>query len=99
MKKEQIIHTVKTGVGFVVSVGVGAIVGNLVKSTTPADTSKIIKACIKVGGFVLSSACGEIASNYTDDQIDEAVIFAEGFIKPEESEESTDVEETKDGEK
>ena len=97
MKKEQIIHTVKTGVGFVVSVGVGAIVGNLVKSTTPADTSKIIKACIKVGGFVLSSACGEMASNYTDDQIDEAVIFAEGFIKPDED--STDAEETEDGEK
>ena len=97
MKKKQIIHTVKTGVGFVVSVGVGAIVGNLVKSTTPADTSKIIKACIKVGGFVLSSACGEIASNYTGDQIDEAVIFAEGFIKPDED--STDVEETDDGEK
>lgn len=82
MKKEEIISTVKSGVGLVVSFGVGTVVGNLIKSTTPVDTGKLVKACIKVGGFVLSSAFGELASNYTDKQIDEAVIFAEGFIKP-----------------
>ena len=90
MKKEKIIETVKTGVGLIVSVGVGAIVGNLVKSTTPADTSKIIKACIKVGSLVLTGAVGDLASKYTDEQIDEAVIFAEGFIKSDDSEEATD---------
>ena len=94
MKKKKIISTVKSGVGFVVSVGVGAIVGNLVKSTTPVDTSKIVKACIKVGSLVLSGAVGDIASKYTNEQIDEAVIFAEGFIKPEND---TDEEDVKHG--
>ena len=93
MKKEKIIETVKTGVGFVVTVGVGAIVGNLVKSTTPVDTSKIIKACIKVGSLVVTGAVGDLAGKYAEEQIDEAVIFAEGFIKPE-----TDTEATDDGE-
>lgn len=92
MKKKKIISTVKSGVGFVVSVGVGAIVGNLVKSTTPVDTSKIVKACIKVGSLVLSGAVGDIASKYTNEQIDEAVIFAEGFIKPETDTDEEDVE-------
>ena len=93
MKKEKIIETVKTGVGFVVTVGVGAIVGNLVKSTTPVDTSKIIKACTKVGSLVVTWAVGDLAGKYAEEQIDEAVIFAEGFIKPE-----TDTEATDDGE-
>ena len=90
MKKEQIIKTVKTGVGLVVTVGVGAIVGNLIKSTTPVDTSKIIKACIKVGSLVVTGAVGDIAGKYAEEQIDGAVIFAEGFIKPDDSEEATD---------
>lgn len=90
MKKEDIISTVKTGVGFVASIGVGAIVGNLVKSTTPIDTSKLIKACIKVGSIVLTGAVGDLASTYTDKQIDEAVIFAEGFVKTDMDEEASD---------
>lgn len=92
MKKEAIIDTVKTGVGFIVTVGVGAIVGNLVKSTTPIDTSKIIKACIKVGSLVLTGAVGDIAGKYAETQIDEAVIFADGFLKPETATDVTEEE-------
>ena len=95
MKKEQIIETVKTGVGVVVTVGVGAIVGNLVKSTTPVDTSKIVKACIKVGSLVVTGAVGDLAGKYAEEQIDEAVIFAEGFIKPDT--EATDEEDVEHG--
>jgi len=89
MKKEQIIETVKTGAGFVIYVGVGAIVGNLIKSTTPADTSKIVKLCIKVGSLLVTGAVGDMAAKYTEEQIDEAVIFAEGFVK-------TDTDETEE---
>ena len=70
MKKIDMLK--KVGV-IVVSVGVGAIVGNIVKSTSPASVGTIKKVCIGIGGFVLSSMISDLASKYTEQQIDNTV--------------------------
>lgn len=64
---------IKTGLSVVVSVGVGAIVNNAVKSTTPVTTKGLTKLCVVVGTFVLGSMFSEKATKYTDEKIDEAV--------------------------
>jgi hypothetical protein len=58
----------------VVSVGVGAIVSNTIKSTTPSSIGTIKKFCIGVGGFVLSSMISDKASRYAEQQIDHTVM-------------------------
>jgi len=63
----------KTVTDVAVSMGAGAIVGNTIKQTTPADAKKYQKVAIGIGGFVLSSAVGSWASNYAQEQIDETV--------------------------
>lgn len=70
MKKLELI---KAGIGLVVSVGVGAIVGNVVKATTPADVKTLTKLCIAAGSLVLTGVAGDMASKYTEEQIDSVV--------------------------
>lgn len=70
MKKLEII---KTAVSIGASVGVGAIVGNVVKSTTPSDVKKITKLLIGFGSLVLTGLASDMASKYTEDTIDETV--------------------------
>ena len=60
----------KLATGFVVSAGTGTIVKNIIKSTTP-DNLKIAKrVTVVIGGFVLSGMVGEMATKYTDKNID-----------------------------
>lgn len=56
----------------IVSVGVGAIVGNAIKATTPNNVGRIKKVCITIGGMVLGSMAGDCATKYTGQKIDEA---------------------------
>jgi hypothetical protein len=70
MKKIELVKTVGT---FIVSAGVGAIVNNAVKATTPYKTGKIQRACIWVGALVLTSMLSDKATKYTEDKIDETV--------------------------
>lgn len=70
MKKLDMVKTVG---GIIVSVGVGAIVNNIVKSTTPVSMGTIKKVCIGVGGLVLSSMISDKAVKYTETKIDSAV--------------------------
>lgn len=60
-------------VGTVVSAGAGAVVGNAIKASTPADLKTTQKVSIAVGGFVLSSLVASVASKHTEAQIDETV--------------------------
>ena len=63
---------IKNGAKFVVSVGVGAIVGNAVAFTTPAiGVGLAMKGAISVGSFVLSNMISDKAVEYTDEKIDE----------------------------
>lgn len=61
---------VKGVVDLAVSAGAGAVVGNAIKMSTPADAKKIQKISIAVGGFVLSGLVGAQASKYATEQID-----------------------------
>lgn len=70
MKKVEIL---KNAVGFAASLGVGVIVENAVKATTPVGIGKIGKILVLLGSVVLSSACGDLASKYTDSEIDNGV--------------------------
>lgn len=77
------LNLAKTAVEIIVSVGVGAIVGNTIKLSTPAGTHVLKRAAIGVGGFVLSSMISDKATKYTTDTIDETVEKIKQFIKPE----------------
>ena len=64
---------VKNVTTLVVSAGVGAVVGNAIKASTPEDLKILQKISIGVGGFVLSGMVGSFASKYADEQIDTTV--------------------------
>lgn len=54
----------------VVSAGVGSIIGNAVKATTPEEgLSTLKKVSIGVGSFVLGSMVADQATKYTGQQI------------------------------
>jgi hypothetical protein len=67
------VEMVKTAVGVAVSLGVGAIVENAIKATTPKRIGMITKICTVIGAFVLSGIAGDKAVKYTDEKIDTAV--------------------------
>jgi hypothetical protein len=78
MKK---IELLKTGVSLVVSFGVGTIVGNIIKASTPSDVKKIVQLCIGAGSLVLTGLAGDAASKYTEGKIDDAVNSIKDFLK------------------
>ena len=70
MKKIDMIKKIGT---LVVSVGVGAIVGNAIKATTPSSINTINRVCIGIGAFVLTGMVSGMAAKYTEEQINETV--------------------------
>jgi len=78
MKKIKIL---KLGASVVVSIGVGAIVSNLVKCTTPDEVKMIMKICIGAGSLVLASVASDAASKYVEEKIDETVDMVKDLIK------------------
>lgn len=60
----------QTAAGLVVSMGAGAVVSNAIKQSTPASTKLIAKISIGIGGFVLSSMVGEMATQYVNRNIE-----------------------------
>lgn len=68
MKKLEIVKTIAE---VVVSVGVGAIMGNAVTSTTPVNTGRLKKLCIGLGSFVVSSMVTDKAVEYTGNKIND----------------------------
>ncbi|MCX7817549.1 MAG: hypothetical protein N2317_08610 [Syntrophales bacterium] len=72
------LELLKKAAGIVVSVGVGAIVGNAITSTTPDTAGTIKKVCIGIGAFVLSSMITDKVSEYAENKIDEAVAQIKG---------------------
>lgn len=81
MKK---IEMLKTGVKVVVSLGVGAIISNITKCTTPSETGKITKICIGAAGIALSGLLGDKVVDYTNKTIDEAVGDVKEMVENEE---------------
>jgi len=56
--------------GLVTSTGVGNIVGNIIKVTTPANQNTFNKITTVVGGFVLSAMIADKTVEYLNEQID-----------------------------
>lgn len=61
----------KSAVTLVASAGVGAIVTNAIKATTPEDLKIASKIAVVIGTFVASKAVADMASTYCSKQIDE----------------------------
>lgn len=78
MKK---IEMVKIAGGIIVSVGVGAIVGNAIKCTTPSHVGTIKKVCIGVGAFILTSMISDKAVQYTEVTISKAIKSIKGMVE------------------
>lgn len=54
----------------VASVGVGHVVSNAIKATTPADITRYQQVMIGIGSVVISGIATKAASNYVTDAID-----------------------------
>lgn len=67
------IKVLKAGSKFIGTIGVGMIVRNIVKTTTPINMNIIQKVCIGVGGFALSGIIGDQAVDYIDKELDSAI--------------------------
>lgn len=61
----------KSAITLVASAGVGAVVTNAVKATTPDDLKTMNKIFVMVGTLVAAHAISDVASKYTSEQIDE----------------------------
>lgn len=66
-KLEILKRTVET----VVSVGVAAVIGNAIKSTTPVDIKTYSKVIVGIGGFVVSTMVKNEATKRTNNKFDE----------------------------
>jgi len=56
----------------VISLGVGTIITNVVKATTPAVMSTFSRACVAVAGSAVAFMVGEKTVNFIEEQIVEA---------------------------
>jgi hypothetical protein len=53
-----------------ITAGVGVIVGNLVRATTPVESSRVTKVLVTVGGYGLTGVLGDLSGKYVANQID-----------------------------
>jgi len=75
----MILTIVKAGIGMVTSIGVGSIVGNAIKATTPVGMKKYTKVCVSLGSLVLTALAGDMASKYVESEIDSVVDTVKGI--------------------
>lgn len=61
----------KSAVTLIASAGIGAVVTNAVKATTPDDLKTMNKIFVMVGTVAAAHAISDVAAKYTSDQIDE----------------------------
>lgn len=64
---------VKGALTFAVSSGVAAVVGNVVKETTPDDFKMVSKIAVGIGTVALSYMLGDMVAEYTSRKIDETI--------------------------
>lgn len=60
----------REGAKLVGGLGVGTVVKNAIKSTTPDDLNKLHKAGVWIGTFVVTGLVGDMANDYIDKQFD-----------------------------
>jgi hypothetical protein len=67
------VEAVKMVAGIVTSVGVGAIAKEAIKNNTPAKANFVTKACIVVGGVVLTGIIVNKAADYAEERVDKII--------------------------
>jgi len=67
------LKVVKITGAIVISIGIGAVAGNLIKVTTLEGTKKIGKICIAVGSFFVAGLAADAASTKFENTIDRVV--------------------------
>jgi hypothetical protein len=65
------------------SAGVGMIVGNLVKATTPYDVNKVQRVLLGVGGYAMGGMLSDLSAKYIGSQIDGYAAKFDAMIHPE----------------
>jgi hypothetical protein len=64
-----------------VSIGVGKIVGNAIKASTPDNLKTYERICIRAGRYALSGACAAFAAKHIESQIDDLAEIINGTKK------------------
>ncbi len=62
----------KIGVGIIVAAGIGTIIGNAIKVTTPSNLKAMAKLGVALGKLVLVGVATDAATNYICEQIDDS---------------------------
>lgn len=75
------IKTIKKVGAIVVSIGVGAIINNAVKATTPSTAGLVVKGCIVVGAYVLGSMVAKKAITHMEGEVDSIVKEVKKFVE------------------
>lgn len=79
MTKRELLNA---GVRLVVSVGVGAIVGNAVAFTTPVLAIGVLKrTCIGIGSFAMSCMVSDKVADYAEEKVNAALDEVQKFAK------------------
>jgi len=68
---ENKLGIVKSGIGIVVSIGVGVLAGNTIKLVTPQNLNAIKNIAVKIGGIVLADLAAVKAVEHFETQWDE----------------------------
>ena len=63
----------KSATELVVSMGVGTIIGNAVRATSPANMNLLNRVFVGAGSYALGSIAGSMASKHTVDQIEQTI--------------------------
>lgn len=79
MDENKTMPKIKLISNLIITIGVGAIVGNAVKFTTPATIGKITKACVGLGTMVLGGLASEACAKYANEAIDEGAEIVRDF--------------------
>jgi hypothetical protein len=80
MKKTEM---VKAAGSLIISIGVGSIVGNVIKTTTPGSIGALKKVCIGAGSVVLSNMVGDKAVDYVEEKIEGFTTWIKDLVKEE----------------
>lgn len=70
MAKISKLNILKGVAELAVTAGVGVVVGNLVRATTPVEATRLSRVMVLIGGYGLTGVLGDISGKYVANQID-----------------------------
>ncbi len=82
--KINILGIVKGVTELAVSAGVGVVVGNVVKATTPYDLNKFQRIIVGIGAYGLGGVLGDLSAKYISSEIDGYAERVKNLIHPSE---------------